>query len=155
MKFAIPILVCVAAGCSDAEPGRVTRRENPAEQDQETREAVRRWLKENTDSGKWEEVRWWTVFDVRKYEIAAAKKDVDLDPEKGVEPRAAAEWKRRAAKYLEDVKKRPPQFAIRVKYRTATPAGGKTLADKVFFLEGGRVAEHTDTGGYLLHWFPD
>lgn len=35
-----------------------------AEPDHEEREKVRTWLKENTPTGEWEEVRWWRANDV-------------------------------------------------------------------------------------------
>jgi hypothetical protein len=36
-----------------------TNRGNVSEPDHEIRERVRAWLRENLDSGEWEEVRWW------------------------------------------------------------------------------------------------
>ncbi|MCC7424826.1 MAG: hypothetical protein IT428_31530 [Planctomycetaceae bacterium] len=58
---AFALLCVVGCGGSPAAPAGPVAKVDQKEPDHEEREKVRAWLKENTDSGKWEEVKWWPV----------------------------------------------------------------------------------------------
>lgn len=55
------LLVFGISGCGGAPAAGPVGRIDPKEADHKEREMVRDWLRENTDSGKWEEVKWWPV----------------------------------------------------------------------------------------------
>jgi len=150
MKTAAVILLLLA-GCSESDPS-VSGGVAGIEPDHETRDAVRRWLTENTDSGKWEEVRWWDAADARAAKFANCK--AWAKSLRRLDGSDDAAW----LKKCDAIKKEPAETAIRLKFRTATPVGGKRLTDKVFMVRDGRVVEHDDFAeeyGYRQALFPD
>lgn len=60
MRCVAALLLLAVVGCEQSAPvGGPAHKIDPKEPDHRERELVRAYLKENTDSGVWEEVKWW------------------------------------------------------------------------------------------------
>lgn len=129
------------------------------EPDHAEREAVRAWLRENTDSGKWEEVRWWRAKkmtgpierEIRHHEetIEKWKKEPTSGPrdrEIAKEEIAQLEGK------IQKLRTTEPDTALRVKLRTHVRIAGLMLEDSYFLIENGKA---TPTTQVFSKDFPD
>jgi hypothetical protein len=155
MKPILPILLIVV-GCSDNP-----RVGNPAEPDLETREIVRAWLKENTNTGDWEEVRWWREIDARARKLADCRADANK-PLLWI-GKKPPEMKAAQLKECDKIKNQPAESAIRLKFRAKNGVGATMLHDLIFTIRDGRVVaaeshydfHHRMNGWKSTDWFPE
>lgn len=112
---------------------------------------VRAWLRDNLDSGEWEEVRWWPSqvltgywdADIQEaeHQLNSAAADLARDANPRTQAAVAA-----AKAFLADLKSRKNPVGVRLKYRTANPSGALEIRDQLFLLE--------DSGIRILRQFP-
>lgn len=107
-------------------------------------EKVRKYLRENLNSGKWEEVRWWTGRPMEKMSadsestlisIIESKKELLNNPL--LKPSDIAKLKsnvRKLESKLRETRSIPTPKGARLKYRTKNAFGGMQLHDQVFFI---------------------
>ena len=106
-----------------------------------SKSAVRKWLKENLDDGSWEEVKWWPVVKSHTlYEANARKIISQIEESKKVfesgsdQPlQSLAEWKQ----HYEMFEKNGIREFSGLKYRTRSPLGGKVLREQIFEITNG------------------
>ena len=139
------------ANANPDKPGKPKNEAKPKE-DEGYKELIREWLRENLDSGKWEEVRWWAprrLVKHRQTDINSIEGKIQTDqntikalkqnnPVDGAIPAI----QRNITEYeasLKRAKARPAKIGARLKYRTENEAGITKLYDAVFYIEDGRA----------------
>lgn len=121
--------------------------------------AVATWLRENTNSGTWEEVRWYPTVELtamrdrnlrnRKQLIADTKKELQLaqaEMVQGATPLDRQHAKDKFTNIQNDLRKysdallkyesKPVRRICGIKYRIVSPFGGKVLVEQLFDVTG-------------------
>lgn len=148
---AVLIIVCAFLSGTFKVPESIAKRIAVIDNDPD-RNAVRKWLSENLDSPRYEEVKWWPVIvkdgphDIAKFKRRlkeyADKKQIFL---KRMSEQSLKENVDFDSGLLDHALKTGPKRLIRVKFRSKTPFGGMKIQDKVFLLKNDTAvlaAEH-------------